>query len=402
MGELAMARAKKAPAAWSYQAGERGKNRVNLYDRGERGLYLEFREQGDAGGPSRRVRVSLGHIDREEAKAKADKLALEFRTADRAKRQPLTLRRLIDIYESEVTPSKAPSTQEHDRRSFEMFTRFFGADRFPETLSLRDLHRFISERRSGKLRPATVKNARKVGDRIIQSDLALLLAILNYATRAGDGKGGVLLERNPLKGLPIPKNESPARPVLTEEQYLAVRSVAVKVASWAELFVVLSHETGHRAGSIRQLRWSDVDFAGGRIHWRGEADKIGNDHSTPLTEEALACLLRERNARSSIGDAPIFPARRGDRTQPMTGDAAFNLWKRLAKSAGIPEGQRFGWHSLRRKFGSDLRETNLRDLCDLGGWKSIQTVLTCYVRPDEAAQRKVLVGRSSSKRAVNS
>ena len=393
---------KKAPAAWSYQVGERGTNRVNLYDRGARGLYLEFREPGAAGGPSRRVRVALGHIDREVAKAKADETALGFRTADRVKRQPLTLRRLVDIYEREVTPGKAPGTQQHDRRSFEIFLRFFGADRFPETLSLRDVHRFVAERRSGKLRPAGVKDPRKVGDRIVQSDLALLNAVLNFATLSRDDKGGVLLERNPLKGLPIPKNESPARPVLSEAQYLAVRAKACKVGSWAELFLVLSHETGHRAGSIRQLRWSDVNFATAMVHWRGEADKIGNDHWTPLTDEALACLLRERNSAAKIGDAPIFPARRGDRSEPMTGDAAFNLWKRLARSAGIPGGQRFGWHSLRRKFGSDLRKTNLRDLCDLGGWKSIQTVLTCYVRSDEAAQRDALVGRPVDKRASNS
>ena len=57
-GEQAMARAKKKTPAWSYQTGERGKNRVNLYDRGDRGLYLEFRERDDAGRPSRRVRVS--------------------------------------------------------------------------------------------------------------------------------------------------------------------------------------------------------------------------------------------------------------------------------------------------------------------------------------------------------
>ncbi len=395
-----MARAKKKAPAWSYQTGERGRNRVNLYDRGERGLYLEFRERDDAGGPSRRVRVSLGHVDREEAKAKADETALKFRTADRVRHQPLTLRTLFDIYEREVTPSKAPSTQEHDRRAFEMFARCFGAERFPETLSLRDQRRFIADRRSGKLRPAGVKEARKIGDRIIQSDLALLSAVLNYATRAGDGKGGVLLERNPLKGLPIPRNESPARPALTEAQYLAVRAAAAKVGTWVELFVVLSHETGHRAGSIRQLRFSDIDFTGGRAHWRGEADKIGNDHWTPLTDEALGCLLRERNARGAIGDAYIFPARRGDRSQPMSGDAVFNLWKRLAVAAAIPKGQRFGWHSLRRKFGSDLRKTNLRDLCDLGGWKSIQTVLTCYVRPDEGAQREALSDRPGADRVA--
>ncbi len=177
-------------------------------------------------------------------------------------------------------------------------------------------------------------------------------------------------------------------------QYSAVLNAARGIGTWAELFAVLAHETGHRAGSIRQLRWSDVDFAGTRIHWRGEMDKIGNDHFTPATSEAVELLTRERQSRKEIGDAYIFPARRGDRTQPMSGDAVFNLWKRIAAKAELPSGQRFGWHSLRRKFATELRHTNLRDLCDLGGWKSIQTLLSCYVRPDEDSQRTALEERT--------
>ena len=112
-------------------------------------------------------------------------------------------------------------------------------------------------------------------------------------------------------------------------------------------------------------------------------------------------IARERRSRREIGDAYIFPARRGDRSKPMTGDAVFNLWKRLAVMAGLPNGERYGWHSLRRKFATELRNTNLRDLCDLGGWKSIQTVLSCYVRPDENAQRKALKERPRKKRLVS-
>ena len=33
------------------------------------------------------------------------------------------------------------------------------------------------------------------------------------------------------------------------------------------------------------------------------------------------------------------------------------------------------------------------DFCDLGGWKSRQTVLSCYVRPDEKSQRTALEER---------
>jgi len=56
-------------------------------------------------------------------------------------------------------------------------------------------------------------------------------------------------------------------------------------------------------------------------------------------------------------------------------------------------GQGRGWHALRRHFASELRQAPLRDLCDLGGWKNPQTVLTCYQRPSEEAQRAALKAR---------
>ncbi len=41
-----------------------------------------------------------------------------------------------------------------------------------------------------------------------------------------------------------------------------------------------------------------------------------------------------------------------------------------------------GWHSLRRKFASDLMDQPLKVLCELGGWKTAHTVLQCYQRAD--------------------
>jgi len=52
-----------------------------------------------------------------------------------------------------------------------------------------------------------------------------------------------------------------------------------------------------------------------------------------------------------------------------------------------------GWHSLRRKFATEMKDTPLRDLCELGGWKSPQTVLTCYQQPDQDTMRRSLEAR---------
>ena len=284
-----------------------------------------------------------------------------------------------------------------------MFVSFFGASRKPDTLSIRDWQRFIAERKAGRVHPRNTRHKGAVGEEIIRGDLAFLSAVLNFAAIAGDGKGGTLIERNSLKGLPYPKNDSPKRAVLSAEQYVAVRTASTAIGAPAELFVVLAHETGHRGASIRCLRWSDVDFAAKRIHWLGSNDKMGNDHTTPITDEALAALSRYRAATfliGDLGDALIFPSR-SDSTQPMKANVPKWWWIRIAKIAGLPEGDRYGWHSLRRKFASELRNTNLRDLCDLGGWKKPETVLTCYVRSDEGAQREALNTRERILRAVS-
>jgi len=81
-----------------------------------------------------------------------------------------------------------------------------------------------------------------------------------------------MLERNPLRKLALPREASPARPVCRPAQYEAIRRVAAAVGSWAELFAVLVHETGHRAGSMRQLRWSDVDLEAATVRSRAEFD----------------------------------------------------------------------------------------------------------------------------------
>ena len=55
------------------------------------------------------------------------------------------------------------------------------------------------------------------------------------------------------------------------------------------------------------------------------------------------------------------------------------------------------WHSLRRKFATELKHTPLKDLCYLGGWKEPQTVLKRSQRPDESTMREALEGRKPLK-----
>ena len=383
----------KRQQGWSYSAGKWGVNRVRAFERPDKGKFVEwFEAEPSTGGVRKRRRLALGRITRDEAETKADAIALAFRRGEDPAPKRLSLGKLFDMYEQEVTVSKSETTQAHDRRCLEMLLRAFGATREPGTLSRRDLDRFVADRRAGRIAPAGVATRRKVRDRPIEQDCALLNAVLNWATRAGDGKGGALLDRNPLKGLAIPREASPRRPVCSDAQYQAMLKAAQDVGPWAACFTMVVHEAGHRAASVRQLRWSDVDLTEKRVHWRGEADKIRFDHWTPLTDAAAQALAAEQARAAAIGDAWVFPARR-DARQPLSRDGAANLWKRLATKAGLPEGERYGWHSLRRAFATDLKGMPLKDLCHLGGWKNPAVLLTAYQVADEETQRTALKER---------
>ena len=74
----------------------------------------------------------------------------------------------------------------------------------------------------------------------------------------------------------------------------------------------------------------------------------------------------------------------------MTRDMAALLWRKIADAAGIQEGSRIGMHSFRRAFANRLRDVPLRELKDLGGWKTEQTVIGTYLQPDQEAQRNAL------------
>ena len=352
------------------------------------GLFqLEWRENG------RRLSRSLKHRDWRRAKKQADEFAAGFIDAANgkaeAKPEPLTLDKLFEIYGEEVTPTKAETSQRSDRAATRTFLRFFGGGRSPETLSQRDWDRFIKARRSGRVGPS----GRPVSDRTIEHDLKFLIAVLNWASKSRDERGKLLLASNPLRGLRTPTEKNPTRVVLSEEEYQALLGVSQEVDWRFRVALVLAHETGHRIGAIRQLRFSDIDFEGGVVRWRAEHEKTGYEHRTPVTAEALA-VLHEARERSSEheDDAPVLPAPRDP--SKSAGRSLVRVWWYRAQSlAGLEAKRGRGWHSLRRKFASDLMDQPLKVLCELGGWKTAKTVLECYQRADEGQLRKALDAR---------
>ncbi|MDE0357221.1 MAG: site-specific integrase [Gammaproteobacteria bacterium] len=380
-----MARTKRSRR--SYGAGEWGRNRVRIFPDPKTGNFqIEWRENG------RRLTRSLGHRDWVRAKRQADEFAAGFAGPEiggkkDAEAGPLTLGRLFEIYGEEVTPTKGRKSWQRDRGAMAMFLDFFGRDRRPETLSQRDWDRFIRERRAGTVGPS----GKPVGNRMIEWDLTFLMAVLNWAARSRDERGRLLLDRNPLKGLRKPIEKNPNRVVLTEEAYQAL--LRISRFDWRfHVALVLAHETGHRIGAIRQLRWTDIDFEGETIRWRAEHEKTGYGHTTPVTPEAMEALAEARCRSPKSGDTPVLPRTRNPSECVGFTQARF-WWKKAERLAGLEPKRGRGWHSLRRKFASDLMDLPLKVLCELGGWKAAQTVLRCYQQPDEAQLRQAIRSR---------
>ena len=381
-----MARTKRS--RHSYGAGEWGRNRVRVFPDPKTGLIqIEWRDDG------RRLSRSLGHRDWARAKRQADEVAAgrvqsEIQNKAEAEPKPLTLQALFDIYGEEVTPTKSGQSRRYDRASMRMFLKFFGRNRKPATLSQRDWDRFIRERRSGNVG----SSGKPVSDRTIEYDLRFLLAVFNWATNSRDEEGRLLLDANPLRGLKLPREKNPTRVLLTEAEYEALLGVSMAMGWRFRVALVLAHETGHRIGAIRQLQWSDIDLEAGVIRWRGEHEKTGYEHRTPVSTEALGALEEARRENPGIGDAPLLPAPK-DPSKCVSRSLARDWWEKAQELAGLEPKRGRGWHSLRRKFASDLMNQPLKVLCELGGWKTAQTVLQCYQQADEGQLRQALEHR---------
>ena len=81
---------------------------------------------------------------------------------------------------------------------------------------------------------------------------------------------------------------------------------------------------------------------------------------------------------------------------------ARDWWEKAQELAGLDPKRGRGWHSLRRKFASDLMNQPRNVLCELGGWKTAQTVLQCYQRANEGQLRKALEHRQRAVPEPNS
>ncbi|MGH3949557.1 MAG: tyrosine-type recombinase/integrase [Pseudonocardiaceae bacterium] len=139
----------------------------------------------------------------------------------------------------------------------------------------------------------------------------------------------------------------------------------------------------------------------GAIRWRADTDKIGRETTTPIGSDVRAVLDEIVAMRPGAGSAPLFPAP-GDPTKAIDKYLADKLRKRgiaLAKQEARKQGRvlefppRWGFHSFRRKFATELKRAPDRDVADLGGWKDLNTLREIYQMADHDTMVAALASR---------
>jgi integrase len=386
---------------WTRSLGERGM-RVRLFEKRRNGTFYRtiwVRGQG-------RDHASLKTRDRNEAERLGRVLLAELlRQEETTKSQRLTLGALWQRYETECAAylDNKLDTRRDDASRAKILLAFFGEQCDVRTLTARDQGAYAARRKAGGIVLADGVKTRLVRVRSAEMDLVLLHAMLGWATTVRLPNGARLLDANPLSGVRREREQNPARPVASWERFQRTRTAMRKLQQeaaecraadpdsvtaemdetrWAkmELALVLAEATGRRLGSIRQLRWEDIDFSRRTIRWRAEFDKKGKEWVIPMPD-SLAEELKQFRMRFGAITGWIFAGER-KLDQPMDRHL-FDKWLHVAeRKAKLPKLEGGLWHPYRRKWATERKHHSLKDVAAAGGWKDTETLLTCYQQPD--------------------
>lgn len=358
-------------------------------------LYLRWWDS-DKGKPRWHA---LGHDDEDRARRQARKLAAAFEEGDADRLlDPPTLDDIFRLYRKHRTPEKGERQHKADDRRIELFTRVFGPDKEPDSISSAAWERFVDQRQSGVIdargNPVPKGDRRPVQSGTVGEDLRFLNAVMRWAV-TWKTEDGFLLDENPLRGFSVPSTDSPRRPVATEERYRASLEVADEVHPYLTTLLVLANETGQRIGAIRQLEYHDLrlDRDDPAIRWRAELQKNDVEVVLPVTANAVDALRKHRAEFPGIGEAYVFPAPKVEE-KPLS-RSVVNTWLQRAEDlAGLEPLDGALWHAYRRKFATELMaEANRSVVATLGNWRTTQTIDKCYNQPNEAQLKEALEGR---------
>jgi integrase len=376
---------------WTRSLGTRG-TRVRLFQKRRGGAFYRA-----VWLPGRGRDLACLHTgSREEAEQLGRSLLASLLLGDKAPspNARITLRGLWERYREEcpIYLDNRPHSKRDSEQRIQVLFGFLGEDCDVRKLSAADQLAYSKARFAGGIRRPNGKAAGAVRARSVEADLILLHSMLSWGVTVRLPNGSRWLESNPLAGVRRVHEGAPKRPVATWERFQATRAAMQSLAALAtgeaerlrwlkmELALVLAEATGRRLGSIRQLRWEDVNFQRSVIRWRAEADKKGQEWVVPMPPD-LAEELRSFQRRLGAVGGWVFGAERNPDV-PMDRHL-FDKWLSVAeRTAKVPKLDGGLWHPYRRKWATERKHHSLKDVAAAGGWKDTETLLRCYQAPD--------------------
>ncbi|MCH7875903.1 MAG: tyrosine-type recombinase/integrase, partial [Gemmatimonadetes bacterium] len=233
-----------------------------------------------------------------------------------------------------------------------------------------------------------------VGPRAVAKSLKFLRQMMRFATSYRRSDGSYLLQADPTRGLPLPVELDPKRPMMTEQHYQRLLEVADERL---RPLLVLAMDTGRRISAILGLRWDDWQPAVGlygRLRWRAANDKVGRTWEVPVTAAVRNMIGTLPRTSGYLFPSPVNP------NAPVTRQRA-TIWLRAAEERSelehIPGG---GWHMFRRLWATSRKGMSLKDVAYAGGWTDTATLLKLYQQPDEETLQQVVDGGRRELRAV--
>ena len=361
----------------------------------------------------KKLRKTLKTSDRklveERAKAIARSLAELELTGGAIER--ITLRHLTQLY----LYHRGPLLSARRKRFMEVMLALFRThlgDAFTATdFSQHHVDTFTKARQNETLKPEGAPPG-SPGPETIRNDLEGLSIVCNWACgfRAG---GRPLLGFNPVRGLKLPREENPARPLATEERYRSLLAVSDEADPMGRLrcLLVLAWETGRRISSLIHLRASDVLFTRDQvrralaeegqdeawadhwpqaIRWRAANDKKGYLSFSPVTNTTLDALEVYLKRRAVVGEAWLFPRDENRPDEPMTRRLADVRLNKAEKLAALLHQKRGGWHTFRRAWATRRKHLPVQDVMAAGGWRDINALQKAYQAADPETVRRVM------------
>lgn len=234
-----------------------------------------------------------------------------------------TMGDVLDRYEAEVIPLKAPSTQVTNRWEIGKLRAVFGR-MDPGSVKPRHIYGYMDHR------PQTRANR----------EVALLSHVFTKAIRWGvcDSNPCRDVERNP---------EAPRDRYVDGEEFWRVHDLA---PANLQVMMLLMASCGFRLSELLALRWEQVRDDGIHIQRgkRGKRQVLRRNATVDAALEQARSIRRRGNV--TVASAFVLCRRDG---KPYTKDGIESAWTRLMAKWEKAGGERFQPRDLRAKSGSD-------------------------------------------------